>query len=214
MIEIKHLDKAYGEKEVYRDFSFSFRENTVTAILGESGCGKTTLLNILAGLTPYQAGEVPDLTPLSFIFQTDRLLPHLSVRDNLWFVTGKRELDDDLRRAGLYEARDSYIKDISGGQRRRVSILRAFLYPAKTILMDEPFLNIDLKLKRELMDFYLSYYEGGKRTALFVTHDPDEALYLSARVVVLKAGRIVFDAENPKNKPLPREALTNALING
>lgn len=210
MIEIKHLKKSYGEVRVYDDFSLAVEENKVTAILGESGCGKTTLLNILAGLTPFESGEITgEIMPVSFIFQSDRLLKNLTVEENLRFVC-EGDFTDDLRRAGLFEVKDRYIKDLSGGQRRRAAILRAFVFPSKTVLMDEPFLNIDLKLKRQLMDFYLSVYEGHRRTALFVTHDVDEALYLADRIVVLKNGTVAADFTDVKNTS--REMLIQTLI--
>ena len=215
MIEIKNLKKSYGELVVYEDFSVSFSDNQITTILGESGCGKTTLLNILAGLIPFASGEIQgDYKPAAFIFQNDRLLPNLTVIQNLKFVLGD-EVDvlEDLKRAGLYDFRNSYIKDLSGGMMRRICILRAFLYPSKSLFMDEPFLNIDLKLKYSLMDMFLEFYGGKNKTTIFVTHNIDEAEYLSDRVIILKEGKIVLDI-NKGEKKFGREYFKNILING
>lgn len=213
MIKVTNLKKSYGTLEVYQDFSCEIEENKITAFLGESGCGKTTLLNILAGLIPYDGGEiVGEIKPVSFIFQSDRLLPNLTVSQNLRFVLGDDvDIDTPLKEVGLIEFKDSYIKELSGGMMRRVAILRAFLYPSKSIFMDEPFLNIDLKLKQHLMDMFLNLYGGNKRTVFFVTHDIDEAAYLADRIIVLKEAKIAADINNDKSDGL-RDRLKELLL--
>lgn len=185
MIEFKNITKIYGENVVYKDFNFAVEEGKITCILGESGSGKTTLLNMFAGLTEYN-GEITKKS-CSYIFQQPRLLPNLTVKSNLLMVCKSRQkVLDMLKAVGLEDKADSYPVTLSGGQAQRAAIARAFLYPSEVILMDEPFSSLDLALKLKISELFLELWKTEKRTALFVTHNPDEALMLSNRICVLK----------------------------
>jgi NitT/TauT family transport system ATP-binding protein len=203
MIEIKNVNKRYGDKVVYKDFSLNFEEYKTTAILGESGSGKTTLLNMIVGLTDYLGEIKGDFLPVSVVFQNDRLVGNLTVLENIKLVVknlSEEEIKDKLTEIGLKDYINEYPKTLSKGMARRVSLLRAFLYPSKTLLMDEPFVNLDIALKYSLMDWVKELKEQTHKTVLFITHDIKEAVYLSDRVVVLKNGEIVKDIKEVKEK--------------
>lgn len=201
MIEIKNLKKNFGSLIVYDGFSLTLNDGEITAVMGDSGSGKTTLLNILAGLTHYD-GEINGLPEKKgYIFQTDRLIPHMTVRKNLELVATPQKVEEYIAKVGLSDFIDEYPKRLSAGMSRRIAVLRAFLYDAPLLLMDEPFRNLDLSLKYKIMDFFKSINEAEKRTAVFVTHDIEEAVYLADRVVVIRrGGEILFDEKTDKNQ--------------
>ena len=215
MIEFKNVSKFYGENAVYKNFTFSLEEGAVTCILGESGSGKTTLLNMLAGLTPYQ-GEITPRVKCSYVFQEPRLVPSLTVLGNLCLVCRDADrIRTMLAAVGLEGREGAYPRELSGGQAQRVSLARAFLYPSEVILMDEPFSSLDIALKVKMAALFLGLWRSEKRTAVFVTHDVDEAAMLANRVVVLKDGAVVadFSAEGEPSADLfAREGLRQKLL--
>ena len=200
MIEIKSLSKKYGNLPVFENFNLSLTDGTVTALMGDSGSGKTTLLNVLAGLTSY-SGEIFGLPEKKgYVFQSDRLIPHMTVKQNLMLVSDEQKVNEFLEKANLYEFRNEYPSRLSAGMSRRVAILRAFLFGAPLLLMDEPFTNLDLSLKYKLMNFFCQLNAEERKTTLFVTHDVDEAVNMADRVVVIKrGGEIVYDVVKGEN---------------
>ena len=218
MIEIKNLTKKYGATEVYSNFNLALEKGKITCILGESGSGKTTLLNCIAGLTEY-CGEIPAVK-CSYVFQSPRLVPNLTVKQNLTLVCADEEkVLTMLERVRLQDKKNAYPKTLSGGQAQRVAIARAFLYESEILLLDEPFSSLDLKLKNEMHGLFLQIWRQDKRTVLFVTHDADEAVSIADRLVVLKGGNAVFDAEPQfsasdelKNKEELRKKLISVLL--
>ena len=193
MIELRNITKKYGSLTVYDNFSLSLEEGKITCILGESGCGKTTLLNMLAGVCPYE-GEITPRQPCSYIFQQPRLVPNLTVAGNLSLVCKDRaRIADMLSRAGLSEKAGAYPVELLGGQAQRVSVARAFLNPARLILMDEPFSSLDTALKIRMIGLFCEIWREEKRTAVFVTHDAEEAQMLAHRAIVMREGRVVAD---------------------
>lgn len=222
-MEIQALTKEYGEKRVFSDFSLHIGEGEILCVLGESGGGKTTLLNILAGLTPYRGKltGVPDR--VSYIFQEPRLLPNLTVRQNLAYAGGRGEdIGKWLERTQLTHCADRRPAELSGGEKQRASFARAFLNPCKLLLMDEPFSSLDTALKIRLAEAFAGLWKQSEeeRTAVFVTHDLEEALMLADRVVVLRGGRIAADERVPRTQfPSPygapsslREKLLSVLL--
>ena len=202
MIEIENLSKKYGEFSVYENFSLSVEKGKITAILGESGSGKTTLLNCIAGLTAFE-GKVPHMK-CSYVFQTPRLIPNLTVTQNLKLICkDENRITEVLAKMHLEDRADSYPISLSGGQAQRVSLARAFLFDSDIILMDEPLSSLDLKLKREITDLFLSVWQNDMRTAVYVTHDIDEALYIAHRIIILRRGKILLDI-SPDELP-PRD---------
>lgn len=206
MIELVNVSKKYANTPVYENFSLEIEEGKITCLLGASGCGKTTLLNMLAGLTPYEGriGNVPER--ISYIFQEERLLPNLTVRQNVALVLGKnadgKKISEMLEKVELSGKEDAYPAELSGGQAQRVSIARAFAYPSGLILMDEPFSSLDTALKIRLIDVFCRLWQEEKRTAVFVTHDAEEAYMLAHRAVLLDEGKVVADIS--ENDPVPR----------
>lgn len=181
--------------EVLDDISIQFEENKITCILGPSGCGKTTLFNIIAGTLDKDYGEVIgfEKEDISFVFQEDRLIEWKNVKDNIGFVL-KDKMDKKLREdiidqylslVNLEEYKLYYPRQLSGGMRQRISILRAFAYPSKILIMDEPFKSLDINLKRKIMECVLKLKELKGKTCILITHDIEEAITLGDRIIIL-----------------------------
>lgn len=207
MIGLKNVYKSYGERKVFSDLSIEFEPNRITAILGGSGVGKTTILRLLSGLTDPDSGEVFGANPVSFVFQEDRLAPHLTVNQNLELVLGKGDYSAALADVGLEGRENDYPKSLSGGMARRLCFLRACLFPSELILLDEPFKGLDLKLKYAVMDAFLDLWKKNPRTAVLVTHDPEEAAYVASRAIVLDDGAVKADFLAPNVESLRSELL-------
>lgn len=211
MIKLENINKEYGEKIVFENLSLSIEENAVTAVLGESGVGKTTLLNILSGAASYTGKMQNDSRKVSFVFQEDRLVPFMTVNENLEFVLGKGDYTEKLRQVGIEEYKDSYPSRLSGGTARRVALLRAFLYDGDLMLMDEPFSALDLSTKYKVMQLFLKLWEQKRITAIIVTHDIEEAVFLAKRIVVLgEKGVIKGDFVNRGD--ITRKEITQLFI--
>ena len=201
MIELRNIGKRYGDLVVYDSFDCDIREGEITCILGESGCGKTTLLNMIAGLCPFE-GSIEPRSECSYIFQQPRLVPNLTAQGNLHLVCRDRaKVAEMLERVGLADKAGAYPVELSGGQAQRVSVARAFLHPAPLILMDEPFSSLDTALKIRLIGLFCELWRTERRTAVFVTHDAEEACMLSHRALVLRGGKIVCDLRAEGDPP-------------
>lgn len=194
-MKLSKISKRYGENIIYDNFDFEIEEGKITVILGESGSGKTTLLNIVAGLTDFD-GEITDkIQPVSAIFQRDLLAPNLTVGENIRLFNKTADVEKELEKIGLKGKENEYIKNLSAGMARRVSILRSLLFPSKLILMDEPFINLDLALKFYLIDKIKKDVKEKGRTALVVTHDVKEAVSFADKMLVLSDGKIVYQKD-------------------
>lgn len=198
---LKNIKKIYGDKVIFDNFDIEFEQGKITAMLGRSGCGKTTLLNVICGSVEY-TGEVERPDRISYIFQSQRLVPNLTVYKNLEYVLSyirdknekNKRIDEVLKMVEMYEDKDKYPSELSGGMAQRASLARAFVYDAPLMLMDEPFKGLDVSLKKRIIDVFKRLYERDKRTVVFVTHDIDEALFLADRIIVLEeGGKVVYD---------------------
>lgn len=211
MISLKNVTKRYGEKTVFENLNLDIEENKITAVLGESGSGKTTLLNMLASLTDFE-GEISGVKKVSMVFQLDRLVPHLTVKENVLLVNENADVPALLESVNLSGAENLYPKSLSAGMARRVAIIRAFSHPAPLLTMDEPLVNLDLSLKFSIMEQIKNLQAETGKTVLFVTHDVKEAAFLADRTIVIKGGRIIYD-KNGRGKDTEK-VLTDILLNG
>lgn len=201
-VEIKGLIKNYDSTEVFGGLNLTVKANKVTVIMGASGSGKTTLLNCIAGLTPYE-GEISGVNGASFVFQEDRLVPFMSVYENLDFTLQKsvnkaerkEKILSMIKSVGLEDKINSIPDELSGGQKKRVSLARAFLSDSNLILMDEPLNSIDLGLKIKIAQLIETLTEKYNKTVIFVTHDIDEALTIADDIVVIGKGGIIYSHE-------------------
>lgn len=221
MLALEHLSKTYADgTRALADINLTVREGEIVALIGGSGCGKTTLLRLIAGLDRASAGQIkldnevlagPN-PAVGIVFQEPRLLPWLSVEDNIAF--GIEDLPASERKArvahaldkiGLSEHARRWPRDLSGGQQQRVSIARAFVANPKVLLLDEPFSALDAFTRASLHDHLLGLWEETRPTIVLVTHDVQEAVTLADRAVVMqpKPGRI-FD-ELPLTLARPRD---------
>lgn len=193
--EVKDIVKKYGKLEVLDGVSMKFQRNKITCILGPSGCGKTTLVNIIGGLLEKDSGQVVGFQKedISFVFQEDRLIPWKNVKHNIAFVLKdkiekkaiEKIVDDYLKLVDLEEFKYYYPKQLSGGMRQRISILRAFVYPSTVLIMDEPFKSLDINSKKTAIEFILNLRKLKNKTCILITHDIDEALTLGDNIVIL-----------------------------
>lgn len=187
---------------LFDGFSLDLPEGRTTAILGPSGCGKTTLLHLLARLYAPISGSV-HAPRSSYLFQEPRLFPSRTILQNVAIPienefgkpAAKRRAEEFLAAVGLEGRERAYPDELSGGQRQRAALARAFAYPAPLMLMDEPFQSLDLPLRIQLMDLFFDLREREPRTAVVVTHDPREAIYMADRVIVLgnRPAAVVLD---------------------
>jgi NitT/TauT family transport system ATP-binding protein len=193
-ISVKNLNKAYGNEEIFKNFNLDLYDDKVNCIIGKSGCGKSTFLNIIAGLMEIQSGEIQgvSLKDISYIFQEDRLIEWLTVKENLELALKKYyessiiegKIEQLLNLVGIYDIKDKYPNSLSGGMKQRVNIARAFGKPSKVILMDEPFKSLDYKLKYTIIDEFKNLLSKEKRMVILVTHDLDEAIYFQGNIIV------------------------------
>ena len=208
---IKNLTKSYASRVVYKNFNLEIEDGKITVILGESGSGKTTLLNCIAGLTNYE-GEIT-LSKCSYVFQTPRLIPCMTVLENLLLIKNDRqEALEILKSVGLYERRDEYPVALSGGEAQRVALARAMHFNGDVWLLDEPFSSLDLKRKNEIMRLFSEMIKKRRATAVFVTHDVDEAIAMGDRILVIANGGVVCDFKVDERDENLRKTLVNALI--
>ena len=187
-ILVRGLCKRFGEKVVLQDFSARFTSGQTTCVMGRSGCGKTTLLNILMGFVSPDAGQVTGVPPhLSAVFQEDRLLDSFSARANIAFVLPQltaKLLGHHLEAVGLAQDAGRPVRELSGGMRRRVAILRAVLADGDLLLLDEPFKGLD-EATRASVAAYLRAETAG-RTVIMVTHDPDEVALMGGSLLKME----------------------------
>lgn len=191
------ISKTYPQKTVFENLTLEIEEGKILCVLGESGVGKSTLLNIFAGLTSYE-GEIVGLPQkVAYVFQEPRLLPHLTARENLRYAFGEtvkeEEISNVLEKIELTDFENQKAGTLSGGEKRRVAIARAFLSDAPLLLMDEPFASLDTGLKIRIIQAFATLWKERKRTTLFVTHDLEEGLMIADRIVLLKDGKIAGD---------------------
>lgn len=220
MIEISNLSKHFfiGKKriDVLRELRLNIKKDKITVILGRSGCGKTTLLRLIAGLESVSLGEIKfkEQAKIGFVFQEPRLMPFLNVYENIVFPLKKQEIepakiDAFISMIGLSDFKFAAVSQLSGGMSSRVSLARVLAYEANLILMDEPFAALDAFTRASMQAEILKIQAG--KTILFVTHNIDEALFLADEIILLEKGGIKSNYEL-SNLARPRDLLSEELI--
>jgi putative spermidine/putrescine transport system ATP-binding protein len=209
-VEFRGVTKGYGDTAVVRDFSLAIGSGELVTLLGPSGCGKTTTLNLIAGFLEPDAGTIaidglpvagvpPHRRNAAMVFQGYALFPHLTVARNVAFGLEVRKTPRDaiagrVKRAldlvQLSTLADRYPRQLSGGQQQRVAIARALAIDPKVLLLDEPLSNLDAKLRDEMRSEIRATQQAVGITAIYVTHDQEEALAISDRIVVMNGGVI------------------------
>lgn len=200
----------YGDVVALDRVSLSLPAGSQMAIVGPSGCGKSTLVKAIAGLVPTDAGRIevagttvtddgvwvaPEHRGVGVVFQDHALFPHLDVRGNVGFALGrdgaaKSRVDEVLDLVGLSDFGDRYPHELSGGEQQRTALARALAPRPSVLLLDEPFSNLDRNLRERVRAETVALLRAEQITAIFVTHDRDEALTVGARVAVMRDGRV------------------------
>ena len=210
LIEIKGVSKSYGDEPVLHNLNLYIRDKEFITLLGPSGCGKTTTLRLIGGFEMPDEGEIlfegkpmtnlpPHKRPVNTVFQRYALFPHLNVRDNIAFALKLRKVPQDiieeevrdmLQLVSLKGFGDKNVSNLSGGQQQRVAIARALINKPRVLLLDEPLGALDLKLRKDMQKELKSIQKRTKITFIYVTHDQEEALTMSDKVVVMADGKI------------------------
>ena len=210
IVQIKNLNKVFpkGNICISRDISLDIYEGEIFTILGKSGSGKTTFLRMIAGLENPDNGEIiidknivyskqinvqSKDRQVAVVFQNYALLPHLSIASNITFGsnTSKEQLEDVLEKTKLKGQENKLPHELSGGQQQRVALARAIINKPKILLLDEPLSNIDTELRAHLRTELKEMIKAFGITALFITHDKEDAFYLSDRIAIMHGGDIL-----------------------
>lgn len=234
MLRLENLKKSYDGKIVLKDISLQIDDGEIVSILGPSGCGKTTLLNLILGITDVDCGRIlfngKDMTSVSMedrgfniVFQDYALFPNLNVYKNITYglknrpnISTMSEVNELIKLLGLEEHLSKRIDQLSGGQKQRVALARTMVMKPKILLLDEPLSALDGVIKESIKDRIRTIAKQYHLTTIIVTHDPEEALTLSDRVLIINEGMISQYASpeeimrHPKN-PFVRKFILNQL---
>ena len=208
MLELKNVKKSYDGTPVLTDISLNIEDGEIVSILGPSGCGKTTLLNLILGIVDSDGGQIiyngEDITNVpmekrgfNIVFQDYALFPNLNVYQNITYglrnnpeISSREEVEDLIHLLGLEEHLNKRIGQLSGGQKQRVALARTLVMKPKNLLLDEPLSALDGVIKESIKDRIRTIAREYNLTTIIVTHDPEEALTLSNRVMIINEGRI------------------------
>lgn len=207
IVSTRELTVDYGDLRVLDAVDFECSSGDFVAIVGRSGTGKTSFLNALAGLIPFD-GQVAVSGQMGYVFQNRSLFPWLTVEQNIAFGLpgGSREekrkrVDEVLDKIGLPGLGARYPNQLSGGQVQRVALARALAPDPEILLMDEPYGALDHLTREKMQAWLLSVWQETRKTVLFVTHYIEEAIFLADRIVVVRDGRFVSDLAVPFSRP-------------
>ncbi|GAA0307230.1 ABC-type nitrate/sulfonate/bicarbonate transport system ATPase subunit [Gracilibacillus halotolerans] len=198
-LEINQLSKRFDDTAVLENVSLVIKDGEFVSLLGPSGSGKSTLFHLIGGLFAPDSGSITldgeDITgkrgKISYMPQSPSLFPWRSVLDNVLLAQELKEKPNRdkaiemLNKVGLSEYKESYPRELSGGMKQRAAFVRSLLSPQKAMLLDEPFSALDEFTRMEMQKWLLSIWEEAKPTVLFVTHDIEEAIFLSDRILIL-----------------------------
>lgn len=211
MLEFENVSFSYGDKKIFENFSFSAKKSETTVILGPSGFGKTTLLNLAAGFLKPKSGKIiPFSGKSAFIFQEDRLLPWLTALENLEAVNIEKEKAlEYLEKVGLSESADKYPEELSGGMCRRLAIARALAFGGDVFFFDEPLRGLDIKTSAEILELIKN--ETFDKTVIAITHSPKEAFSLGERIIVTGGEPFEIKSDRKKNDFSDEEEFSSFL---
>lgn len=208
MLKLENIKKSYDDTTVLDGINLEIQDGEIVSILGPSGCGKTTLLNLILGITDIDSGKIlyngEDLTNVpmekrgfNIVFQDYALFPNLNVYKNITYglknkpdISTKEEVEDLIDLLGLREHLTKKIEQLSGGQKQRVALARTMVMKPKILLLDEPLSALDGVIKESIKDRIKTIAKEYHLTTIIVTHDPEEALTLSDRVMIVNEGKI------------------------
>ncbi|WP_304165556.1 ABC transporter ATP-binding protein [Lonsdalea britannica] len=231
-LQVSQLNKSFGSTSVFNQIDFMAEEGEFVTLLGPSGCGKSTLLRCIAGLTPVDSGQIllqgQNIVPLSpqkrgigMVFQSYALFPNMTVEGNVAFGLKMQKLSSDevhrrvaevLALVELETFARRYPHQLSGGQCQRVALARSLVTRPRLLLLDEPLSALDARIRRHLRDQIRAIQRELKLTALFVTHDQEEALTLSDRIVLMNKGEIVQNGNAARLYTQPVNAFAAGFI--
>lgn len=208
MLQLENIKKSFDGVTILEDISLEIADGEIVSILGPSGCGKTTLLNLILGLTESDSGNIifngEDITDIpmekrgfNIVFQDYALFPNLNVYKNITYglrnnpeISTEKEVEELIHLLGLEEHLEKNIEQLSGGQKQRVALARTLVMKPKILLLDEPLSALDGVIKESIKDRIKTIAKEFDLTTIIVTHDPEEALTLSDRVMILNNGGI------------------------
>ena len=207
-LEIKNLSYSFGDNHILKDINIYVKENEMVAIVGSSGVGKSTLFNLIAGVLKKQSGKISIndsddyVGKVAYMLQKDLLFEHKTIINNVILpliiakVDKKTALEEGrkiLKQFNLEKYADKYPKQLSGGMRQRVALIRTYMFKRNIFLLDEAFSALDAITKKELHKWYLNLKKEFNLTTLLITHDIEEAIFLSDRIYILanKPGEII-----------------------
>lgn len=226
LLNIVNLNKFYGDNHILKDISLDIRDGEFLTILGPSGCGKTTLLRCISGLENIDSGDIllkgnsikelaPNKRNINTVFQNYALFPHLNVYDNIAYGPKiKKTMEEKKIKEKVYEVlelvqmlgyENRMVDQMSGGQMQRIALARALINEPDILLLDEPLGALDLKLRKHMQRELTQLQKNTRTTFVYITHDQEEALNMSDRIVILEEGRILQTGSpeniynNPKN---------------
>lgn len=228
-VEARHLVKRFGDLVVLNDISFGIRPGEFVAIVGPTGCGKTTFLNVLSKLTPATSGQMlidgeeanPTKHNISFVFQEPTCLPWRTVESNVAYGMEVKRFPEAKRRerlkyimgmVGLSDTAHLYPNQVSASMEQRIAVARAFAVDPDLLLMDEPYGQLDVKLRYYLEDELVRLWQTLRSTVVFVTHNIEEAVYVAERILVLSPKPTTIKAEVRVDLPRPRSLIDPRFV--
>ena len=223
MLELRHVSKSFGNKQVLQEISLHVANGEFVSVIGPSGSGKSTMFSLIGGLLEPDAGEIylsgENITNkrgfISYMPQQASLFPWRTIIENVLVgqeLQGKKDYERAeamLERAGLGDVIHAYPHELSGGMKQRVAFIRALLSPPSLMLLDEPFSALDEFTRTDMQKWLLSIWEDDEQSILFITHNIDEALFLSDKIIILSVNpaEIKEVIEVPFKRPRDEELL-------